>query len=447
MAVGVRENAFQEVVGPLEPKEAMEEALRCYYCYDAPCIRGCPTGINIPVFIHHIATGDLDASARTILDANILGATCARICPTEALCEGNCVRVQDSRPVSIGRLQRVAMDHAMARGIPDLPAMPVSGAGRVAVVGAGPAGMGAASILRRMGYEVDVYESRPQGGGLDTYGIVSYREPLLVSLWEVGVVQEMGARFHFETTVGRDVSWAALRQEYDAVIIAAGLGKVPRLGILGEELAGVWDALELVELTKTVRLDDIVVGNRVAVIGAGNTAVDAATCAKRLGAEEVTILYRRGEHAMSAYRYEYEFAKKEGIAYKWQTIPVEILGSQHVEGVRCMRTRVVTGQETDRAVAVETVPGSEFVLPVDTVIRAIGQEKRTDIWQEIGVKVERGRVVVNPETYETSLTRVYAIGDCLARSGEATVVNAVEEGKKAAWAIHQQLMHQKTRKP
>lgn len=181
-----------EVVPPLTKREATEEALRCYFCYDAPCITACPTGIDIPGFINHIVTGDLKGSVRTIMDANILGATCARICPTEALCEGSCVRVHDSRPVSIGRLQRVAMDHAMATGVPELPPLAEQGSGNIAVIGSGPAGLGSASYLRRMGYTVDVYEQREAGGGLDTYGIVSYREPLNVSLFEVEAIKRMG---------------------------------------------------------------------------------------------------------------------------------------------------------------------------------------------------------------------------------------------------------------
>ncbi len=443
MAIELNEDSrFQEVVPPLLPKEVMEEANRCYYCYDAPCIKACPTGINIPVFIRQIATGDLASSARTILDANILGATCARICPTEALCEGGCVRKEDSRPVSIGRLQRVATDHAMTTSVPALPPLPVSvgGCGRVSIVGAGPAGLGAAAILCRMGYQVDIYEEKGEGGGLDTYGIVSYREPIPVSLWEVNLVKNMGAKFHFGVHVGHDLEWNALRSQSDAVIMAVGLGRVPRLGIPGEDFQGVWDALDLVEATKTQPLDTIILGDRVVVIGAGNTAVDAATCANRLGAKEVTILYRRGQAAMPAYEYEYVFAKQDGVNYRWWTVPVEILGHGHVEALRCMRTRVVEGEATGRQASLELIPNSEFIMPVDAVIRAIGQAKPKNFWEIIGAQTKNNRVVVDPETLETSIPGVYAIGDCLARPGEATVVGAVADGKQAAWAIHRQLV-------
>ena len=440
MAIELHQDSrFQEVVPPLSPKEAMEEANRCYYCYDAPCIKACPTGIDIPVFIRQIATGDLEASARTILDANILGATCARICPTEALCEGGCVRNEDSRPVSIGRLQRVATDHARTANVPDLPPLPVRGRGRVSVVGAGPAGLGAAAVLCRMGYHVDIYDEKDEGGGLDTFGIVSYREPIAVSLWEVSLVKKMGATFHFGVRIGRDLEWTQLRSQSDAVIVAVGLGRVPRLEIPGEDLPGVWDALDLVEATKTQPLDDISLGKRVVVVGAGNTAVDAATCANRLGAEEVTVLYRRGQDAMPAYQYEYVFAKQDGVIYRWWTVPVEILGHGRVEALRCLRTRAAEGKETDRRSTLEVIPDSEFIMPVDAVIRAIGQEKPLNLWEAIGAQTQNNRVVVDPETFETSVRGVYAIGDCLAKPGEATVVGAVADGKQAAWAIHRQL--------
>lgn len=439
-----QDHRFEEVVPPLKPSEAIDEALRCYDCYDAPCIKACPTGINIPMFIHQIAARDLSAAARTIMDANILGATCARICPTQVLCEGGCVRKEDSRPVSIGRLQRVAMDHAMNTAYPPLPDIGAQGEGRVAVVGAGPAGLGAAATLVRMGYAVEVFDEKSEGGGLDTFGIVSYREPLPVSLGEVDLIHKMGARFHLGTRVGRDIGWDNMRAEFDAVIVATGMGRVPEMGIPGEDLVGVWDALDLVEATKTMGLDDIDIGRRVAVIGAGNTAVDAATCVKRLGAEEVTILYRRDQTAMSAYQYEYEFAKQDGVSYKWWTVPVEILGNNRVEGLRCARTHVVTGDDkSSRQADLQTLAGSEFVLPVDTVIRAIGQTKPGALWDEVGAQTQNHRVVVDDETFLTSLPGVYAIGDCLDRAGEATVVRAVADGKKVAWAVHQQLTRAK----
>ncbi|PSR25986.1 MAG: glutamate synthase [Sulfobacillus benefaciens] len=427
-----------EVVPPLTRREATDEALRCYYCYDAPCITGCPTRIDIPRFIHQIATGDLSQAARTIMDANILGATCARICPTEALCEAQCVRVQDSRAVSIGRLQRVAMDHAMEHGTPALPQLE-EGRGRVAVIGAGPAGMSAAAHLARRGYAVEIFEQKEEGGGLDTYGIVSYREPMRVSLFEVETVRKLGVKFHFGRKIDALQDFRTLQEQYDAIVVAIGMGKVPKWGIPGEDLPGVYDALDLVEQTKTRPLSDITLGPHVIVVGAGNTAVDAATCAKRLGASDVSILYRRGEAAMPAYRYEYEFAKQDGVIYRWWTMPIAIEGASRVEAVRCVKTQVRTGDPSDRQSPLDIIPESEFVLPADTIILAIGQEKNAGIGQMIGAATHRGRVVVNESTYETSIKNVYAVGDCLAPFGEAMVVQAVADGKMAAQAIHERL--------
>ncbi|PSR22478.1 MAG: glutamate synthase [Sulfobacillus acidophilus] len=435
------DSQLTEVVPPLTRREAVEEALRCYYCYDAPCTKACPTGIDIPMFIRHIATDDLVGSARTILHSNILGATCARICPTEALCEGSCVRVKDSHAVSIGRLQRVAMDYVMAHEVPTLPRFTDLGSGRVAVIGAGPAGLGAAATLARLGYAVDVYDRHDVAGGLDTYGIVSYREPLNVSLFEVDVVRKLGVTFHLGEVIDA-ARFRQLREQADAVVVAVGLGRVPKLEIPGEDLPGVYDALDLIEQTKTRPLAEINLGRRVAVIGAGNTAVDAATCARRLGAEEVSILYRRDESAMSAYSYEYEFAKQDGVAYRWWTLPVEILGSSHVEAIRCVRTRVAEGDVSSRQSPLIRVSGSEFLMPVTSVIRAIGQEKEISLWQAIGAEMHDGRVVVDDVTYATSIPGVYAAGDCLGRPGEATVVQAVEDGKRVAHAIHQALARQ-----
>lgn len=462
MAAVIDPDAFREVVPPFTQKEAEEEALRCYYCYDAPCIQGCPTGINIPVFIKHIATGDLKASARTIMDANILGATCARICPTEALCEGSCVRTAESRAVSIGRLQRVAMDFAIEKGVPTLAPLlenPSSAsstspsaapkAGRVAIVGAGPAGLSAAATLRRLGHEVDVYDAHPRGGGLDTYGIVSYREPMEISLWEADMVEQMGVRFHYGVRVGIDVSWTTVRDSAQALVVAVGLGRVPRLNIPGEDLKGVWDALELVEATKTGPVEAIDMGRRVVVVGAGNTAVDAATCAKRLGAEEVLIVYRRGQEAMSAYGYEYTFAKQEGVGYRWWTLPVEIVGDGRVSGLRVVRTAPAKGSRTsDRKAPLAVVPDSETLLDADTVIRAIGQEKPEGLWRELAVPTERGQVVLKDrETFATAVSGLYVVGDALGRPGEATVVQCVEDGKRVAKAIHRQLQgHQGERR-
>lgn len=430
---------FEEVVAPMKQTEAIDEALRCYYCYDAPCIKACPTAIDIPVFIKQIATGHVSGAARTILDANPLGATCARICPTEALCEGDCVRGKDSRPVAIGRLQRVATDYAMSHGVPDLAAMDSPKNQRVAVVGAGPAGLGAAYMLTRLGYQVEVFDRHSAGGGLDTYGIVSFREPVAVSLWEVNWLTDMGVKFHYNTTVGHDILWKNMQNDFDALVVAVGLGKVPYLGIDGEDLPGVFDALDLIEASKIMPRDDLRMGGTVAVIGAGNTAVDAATLAKRLGAERVVIIYRRGEEAMPAYRYEFEFAKSEGIEYRWWTRPLAIKGTDRVEALELVKTRPDSTDTRDRQASIQDVPDSQYTISVSAVIRAVGQGKQDLMWNQLGIDHQGGRVAIHPETFETTVPGVYVIGDALARNGEATVVQAVADGKQCALAVHTRL--------
>lgn len=423
----------EEVVGPLDPDEAVQEANRCLYCYDAPCIQGCPTHIDIPVFIRAIATGHLKGAARTILDANVLGATCARVCPTEALCEGACVVGKHQRPVSIGRLQRHATDWIEERG--EHLFTPGAPTGRtIAIVGGGPAGLGCAFELGRAGHKVVIFEARPEAGGLDTYGIVSYRLPTAVSRWEVAQVQALGVEIRAGVTVGQDVAFSDLVRDFDAVFLSVGLGPGPRLAIPGEELAGVYDALDLIERHKRENYAGIELGERVAVIGAGNTAVDAATLAVRLGAAEVMILYRRSEAEMTAYRYEYEFAKAEGVRYHFLTAPTRILGKERVTGIECVRQTLgdpdARGRRTSRP-----VPGSEHVLAVSSVIRAIGQGHPGELWQAWGLKHVDGRLAVDPETMRTSHPRVFAGGDASGLTRDVTVVDAVEQGKRAAHAM------------
>lgn len=432
------EQNFSEIVEPLHPEQAIAEANRCLYCFDAPCIAQCPTGIDVPAFIRAIATGDRTRAASVILDANILGATCARICPTETLCEGACVLGKHQRPVSIGLLQRYAVDDIRSRSLPVLPPLadaPEPGAGRVAVVGSGPAGLSAAATLARLGYGVDVYEAREKAGGLDTYGIVSFRLPPEISAFEVALVEGLGVRIITRTRVGVDIGWGDLRARYQAVVVATGLGRVPKLGIPGEALPGVYDALDFIEMTKTRPLEEIAVGSTVAVIGAGNTAVDAATAARRLGADRVMIVYRRDEASMSAYGYEYAFAKQEGVEYRWWTVPVALSGEGRVTSMECMRTRADGG-------ALTTVPDSTFHIPVDTVIVAIGQEKQGRLWADLGIGETDGTVAVDPETFESRAPGLYVVGDALGLPGEATVVSAVQMGKKVAYAINERLRAQ-----
>ncbi len=418
-----------EVLPPLSPHEARVEAYRCLFCYDAPCTHACPTHIDVPGFIKKIATGNLRGSARTIMEANILGATCARVCPVEELCEGACVLNAEGRPIMIGRLQRHATDHVFENGIRLFrPGSPTGR--RVAVVGAGPAGLACAAELGRLGHAVTLFEKRPLPGGLSTYGIIVLREPVEVALAEAEMIAELGVDIRTDTELGRDITLDSLREEYDAVFLGIGLGGSPDLGIPGEEL--VEDGLAWIERSK-FEPEKMTVGEEVYVVGAGNTAIDAATIARRLGAERVTILYRRSEREMPAYRHEYEFARKEGIDFRFLTQPVRILAADgRITGIACVRMRLGGADASGRA-APEPVPGSEFTLPADQVIKAIGQ-KKPEILADLGLATEKGYVRVD-EAYRTSIDKVYAGGDCIRAVGAASTVMAVQDGKLAARAI------------
>lgn len=432
---------FAEVKAGMKPKEAIEESNRCLYCYDAPCVRACPTGIEIPSFIKKIASGNLKGSARVIMDANPVGATCSRVCPTEELCEGACVLNHSSKPILIGQLQRYATDWAMKNEQLLFKAGASIGKS-VAVIGSGPAGLSAARELTRFGFQVTVFEAKDQAGGLDTYGIVSFRLPQEISLWEVEQIRQLGVDFRLNTRVGVDITAESLLQDYDAIVLAVGMSKVPMLGIEGEALTGVYDAIDFVESTKSgEELDTNLIGKRVAVIGAGNTAIDAATCSVRLGAEQVQIVYRRTQTEMTAYDFEFDFAKMDGVAFRWLTAPKRIIGDEDgkVTALECVRMELAD-VESGRKRPVP-IAGSEFVLPVDVVIKAIGQTRHVSLIDQFELTHIRGTVTVHPETGQTSNPKIFAAGDVIfgEGQGEAMVVSAAQQGKQAAYAIYKQV--------
>jgi len=429
---------FAEAEPGLTHKAASEEANRCLYCYDAPCIKACPTSINIPSFIKRIATGNLKGAAATIMDSNPVGASCSRVCPTEELCEGACVLNHASEPIRIGLLQRYATDWAIQRGKPLFQAGPSIGK-KVAVIGAGPAGLSAARELARDGFSAVIYEAREKAGGLDTYGIVSFRLPQSVSLWEVEQVEKLGVEIKTGVKVGADIPASELLEQYDAVVLAAGMGYVPSLGIEGEELSGVYDAIQFVEGTKAGAPDLALEGARVAIIGAGNTAIDAATCSVRLGAENVKMVYRRTKDEMTAYDFEYEFAKREGVEFSWLTAPKRIIGDEsgRVAYLECVRMELSAEKGKDGRRSPVPIPGSEFLMPVDAVVVAIGQKRHTSLIEMLGLEHDRGVVKIDAGTRLTSNPKVYAAGDIIFGNGqgEAMVVSAAEQGKQAAHAI------------
>ena len=389
------------------PAEAIIEANRCLFCFEAPCIQACPTGIDIPSFIKKIVTGNLTGSARAILSANILGGSCARVCPTEVLCEGACVVLdREGDPVKIGRLQRYATDHALDKHLPVLKAPLKKSGRRVAVVGGGPAGLGCAAELAQLGHEVVVFEKRPLAGGLNTYGIAYYKMKPEVSLQEVEMIRGLGVEFRCGVEVGKDVSGNQIQEEFDAVFLGLGLGRGARLNVRGEDLSEVIEALDFIEQIHTCPLHEVSVGDRVAVIGGGNTAVDAVTQARRLGASHPSILYRRTEQEMPAYAFEQELAKCDGARLIFNVVPMEILSDSagRVTGITLARTTSTNGK-------LQIIPGSEFVEPVDMVIKAIGEEKQVALLKRLFPSLEldrRGVVVRNPDTGQTNLPRVFS---------------------------------------
>jgi glutamate synthase (NADPH/NADH) small chain len=431
---------FAEIKPGLRPKEAQEESNRCLYCYDAPCITACPTGINIPSFIKSIATDNIKGAARTIMDANPMGASCSRVCPTVELCEGACVLNHSSKPIMIGDLQRYATDWAIRNEQLLFKAGARNGK-TVAVIGGGPAGLSAARDLARFGFEVTIFDAKPLAGGLNTFGIVSFRLPQEVALWEVEQVRQLGVDIRTNVKIGEDISTQELLQEYDAVVLAAGMSRVPMLGIEGEELYGVYDAIDLVESTKTRMIGELA-GKRVAIIGAGNTAIDAATCSVRLGAQNVKMLYRRTRDEMTAYDFEYEFAKQDGVEFRWLTAPKRIIGNAEgrVIGLECIRMRLE--ETTDGRPQPVAIEGSEFTMEVDAIVKAIGQTRHSVLIESLQIEHSRGVVKIDTETFQTSNPQIYAAGDVIFGhgQGEAMVVSAAQQGKLAAYAIYKHII-------
>jgi len=440
MTVQLKRN-FVELKNKMTKNEAIEEANRCLYCYDAPCIKACPTSIQIPNFIKKIASGNMKGSATTILEANPIGASCARVCPTEELCEGACVLNSSTKPIKIGELQRYATDWAMDTNV-QLFKQGQSNGQKVAIIGAGPAGLSAARELSRFGDQVTIYETEAKAGGLGSYGILAFRLPNDVVDWEVEQIEQLGVDIQTNTTVGVDITADEILAEYDHVILAVGMGAVPNLGIEGEDLEGVHDAIEFVRKTKMGPLTNDIVGKRVAVIGAGNTAIDGATSAVRLGADNVQILYRRTQKEMTAYKFEYEFAKQDGVEFKWLTAPKKIIGNEagRVTGIECVKMKLGEPGPDGRQ-RPEEVQGSNFILEVDAVIKAIGQTRFVSLIEAFGLAHTNGVVDINETTMQTSNDKVFACGDVVFGNGqgEAMVVTAVQQGKDAAYKIHDRL--------
>jgi glutamate synthase (NADPH/NADH) small chain len=421
-AAAVAEN-FDDLYPPLTDHEARVAADRCYFCYDAPCITACPTAIDIPLFIRQIQSGQPEAAARTILDQNILGGMCARVCPTEQLCEGACVReAAEGMPVEIGRLQRYATDSILDAPHPFTRAAPTGK--RVAVVGAGPAGLACAHRLAMHGHDVTIFEARERAGGLNEYGIAAYKTAGGFAQAEVDwLVAIGGITIRRGMALGRDITLDDLRRDYDAVFLGMGLAGVNRLGLAGEGMTGVRPAVDFIaELRQTEDLTTLPVGRHVVVVGGGMTAVDAAVQSKLLGAEHVTMVYRRGREQMGASDHELDHAATEGVRILTGAMPVALHGG---DGVREIEFAYAHQGQTGLEPTGET-----FRLRADQVFTAIGQTLEA---APKGLRIERGKIAVEGPG-RTSLPGVWAGGDCTA--GKDLTVVAVAEGRDAAEDIH-----------
>jgi glutamate synthase (NADPH/NADH) small chain len=432
---------FPELHPALDPHAAVAEANRCVFCFDAPCTAACPTHIDVPRFIKKIAVGNLRGSALTILDANILGLSCSRVCPVDVLCEGACVlREFNRKPIEIGRLQRYAMDrfYSSAMRFPAKPAAEAPASSPrtpIACVGGGPASLACAAELRRHGFPVAVFDNRPLPGGLNTYGVAEYKLRPSDSLREVELIRSLGVEFCCEQ-VGETVSLDDLEKRFPLIFLGVGLGAMEPLGIPGENAAGVIDALHFIERYKTS--PQLQVGRRVIVIGGGNTAIDAANAAGRLGAEEVHLFYRRTEKEMPAFPFEFDRSKVEGVRFHWLAQPLEIVQRDGaVAAVKFIGTWLGAPDSSGRRKA-EPMPGSEFEMPCDMVIPALGQSRFIGLLRESrGIEVARGCIAVDRATGQTGNPRYYAGGDCV--NGGREVVDAVADGKRAALAMARRL--------
>jgi dihydropyrimidine dehydrogenase (NAD+) subunit PreT len=436
LADGAYSETFSDLHPPLSRHEAFVESDRCYFCYDAPCMNACPTGIDIPLFIREIAADNPTGSAKTILSENILGGMCARVCPTETLCEQACVReAAEGKPVKIGLLQRYATDHLMENGQHPFQRAEPTGKS-VAVVGAGPAGLSAAHRLAMHGHDVTIFEARPKAGGLNEYGIAAYKSVDDFARKELEFVLAIGGiKVENDKALGRDISLDALRAGFDAVFLGLGLPGVNELGLEGEDAAGCIDAVDYISvLRQSNDLAEIAVGRDVVVIGGGMTAIDVAVQTKLLGAENVIIAYRRGPESMNASGFEQELALKNGVIIRHWLQPQALKRNDHGEvcGITLDYTVLKEGK-LERS-------GESITLASDQVFKAIGQTPAEKILADAGLALSRGRISVDEER-RTSIPGIWAGGDCIA-GGQDLTVAGVQDGKLAAESIHRALSEQ-----
>ncbi len=424
---------FSDIHPPFETKDAaLVEASRCLYCYDAPCTKSCPTGIDVPKFIKQITTGNIKGSAHTIFSSNIMGAGCSKVCPVEKLCEGACVyNLMDEVAIPIAKLQRYSTEIAMEKKWP-LFTRKASNGRKVAVVGAGPAGLSCAHVLSREGIDVTIYEKEKLGGGLMTYGIAAYKVTPEFCKEEVDYILSIGGiTIKYEQELGRNISLAALQKDYDAVFLGFGVGLARQLDIPGEDLDGVVDAISFIYDIRNHGYSHVPVGDKVAVIGMGMTAIDAATQAKRLGAKEVTILYRRTKEEMPCTEKELDIAMLDGCQIVWLAAPKEVKG-ENGKVVSLVADKMMLGEPDASGRRAPVATGETFSIEVDMVIKAAGQMPFSDLVKQSGIDNANGKVSVKQQS-ATNLNAVFAGGDCV--NGGKEVVDAVQAGKDGAKSI------------
>ncbi len=424
---------------PMSEQEAYAEATRCLYCFDAPCMVACPTSIDIPGFIKLIGTDDRLGSAQRILGQNVMGASCARVCAVEELCEEACVLEPNEGPIKIGQLQRYATDvvYRDPEGFRKAGLYPGVATGRsVAVVGGGPAGLACAAQLRIAGHAVTIFERQPELGGLAMYGIIPLREPSDVALWEASQVLALGATARTNCEVGTDITVDELRSQFDAIFLANGAGaRVSGIGLEGANADGVEDALEFIERIRVERPSNVPVGSNVVIVGAGNTAMDAATIAARLGADTVTCVYRRTQAEMTGYPNEYEHCLKDGVRFAWLTQPVRVVADDtgHVAALEC-RVVALDGAPAPDGRPTPRITDEPLMIECDHVLLATGQHREPDLYMQLGLTVEWDRpAMTNP--FQTTDLQVFAGGDAVLSGKELSVVDAVAQGRDAAHAI------------
>jgi dihydropyrimidine dehydrogenase (NAD+) subunit PreT len=424
---------FEDIHPPFETREgALVEANRCLFCYDAPCTKSCPTSIDVPTFIKQISSGNLKGSAKTIFDSNILGAGCSRVCPVEKLCEGACVfNLLEEKPISIARLQRYATEPAIQQKWPLYPRKKSTGK-KVAVVGAGPAGLSAAHVLARNGVEVTIYEKEAKGGGLMTYGVAAYKVTPEFCQEEVDYILSVGGiEVKYNQELGKNIQLADLQKQYDAVFLGIGVGIARGLEIPGENMSGVVDAISYIYDIRTKPFNEIPVGDKVVVIGLGMTAIDAATQSKRLGATEVTIVYRRTENEKPCTDEEVDIARLDGCQFVWLAAPKEVIGKDgKVTHLVCSKMKLGEPDASGRRAPVDT--GETITLETDMVIKAAGQIPFENLVASNGLLHKNGKVSIEADG-STNLKGIFAGGDCV--NGGKEVVDAVQAGKVGAGSI------------